>query len=348
MIDFTGAKIDKLMIHGVGNKLREDGIIISQSCVSISGDSVYGLLGKYFFNQFKDNRVYNFTHETDLSYNEVYQFAKEAFANISRFEDSSQGIAKHLYEVSTHPNIKKGELCVAYISGAAHNGNVYDAIGILKSENKDAFLRINSYGNRYTVDWEQGINTNKLDKGCIIFNHQMEKGYNVLIVDNASSVDAKYWTELFLGIQRNNNEFFKTKVLVDACKEFIKKDFAGEKTDKIVTLNNVVEYFNSNSQLELNEFSTHIAKEAESTKALKKYITEYAQKKECLSIEEGFSIDQSAMKSIKRSIKNLIKLDTEIEIKIKLSSDMGKQYLEKGYDDKKQMYYYKIYFNEEE
>lgn len=347
MFDFSGAKIEKLMIHGVGNKLREEGVIISHSCVSISNDSVYGLLGKYFFQQFKDNGTFSFTHETDLCYNEVYQYARVAFDNESGFEDSTQGIAKHLYEMSTHPNIKKGDLCVAFIRGAVLDGDVYDAIGIFKSENKDAFLRINSYDSKYTVDWEQGINTNKLDKGCIIFNRQMEKGYSVLIVDTGVSVDAKYWTEAFLGIQRISDDFRKTKVLVDACKEFIRKDFVGEKTDKVVMLNNVVEYINSNPRLELNGFSTHVAEGSNCTEALREFITEYAEKKECLNIE-NFSVDQYAMKSIKRSIKNLIKLDTDIEIRIKPSSNKDKQNIEKGYDDKKQMFYYKIYFNEEE
>jgi len=51
MFDFSGAKIDKLMVHGVGNRLKEDGVIISQSCVGMLGPSVTDLLGKYFFQQ---------------------------------------------------------------------------------------------------------------------------------------------------------------------------------------------------------------------------------------------------------------------------------------------------------
>lgn len=347
MFDFTGANINKLIIHGVGNKLKEDGIVLSNQCVNVIGDSLYNLLGKYFFQRFKDNGLYSFSHETGLGFNEVYQYVKSIFDDLSCFEVSSQNIAKHLYEASTHPNIKTGELCVVYIKGALLNESVYDAVGIFKSESKEPFLRINGDGNTFTVDWEQGIDTNKLDKGCIVFNHQMEKGYNVLILDSSSSIDTKYWVEDFLGIQKNNNDFHKTKVLVDACKEYIKKDFVGEKADKVVMLNNVVEYIKSNPCLELNDFTSHVAKKIQRSEELKEYITDYAEKKECPNIG-SFSIDQSAMKSIKRSINNLIKLDTDIEIKIKLSSEEDTQYLEKGYDNEKQMYFYKIYFNEEE
>jgi hypothetical protein len=346
VFDFTGANIDKLIIHGVGNKLKEDALILSQQCINISSDSLYSLLGKYFFQRFKDNGLFSFGHETDLGFNEIYQYVKSIFDDSKSFEINSQNIAKHLYEVSTHPNIKTGELFIAYIKGIVLNESTYDAIGIFKTENKEAFLKINNDTNTYTVNWEQGIDTNKLDKGCIVFNHQKEKGYNILIVDSGSNIDTKYWIEDFLGIKKNSNEFHKTKILVDACKEFIKKDFVGEKTDKAVMLNNVVQYINSNSDLDLDEFTYSVAEKAQCSEALRGYIKNYAEKKECSNIE-NFSVDQSAVKSIKRSIKNLITLDNDIEIKIKPSSRKDKQYLEKGFDDKKQMYFYKIYFNEE-
>ncbi|WP_088227391.1 nucleoid-associated protein [Desulfosporosinus sp. FKB] len=347
MFDFSGVKIDKLMLHGVGNKFKEEEIIISQDCVNISDGPIYGLLGKYFFQQFKENEIYSFSHETDLCYNEVYQFTKLAFADISNFANSSQAIARHLYEVSTHPNIKRGELWVVYIKDAIFDENVYDAIGIFKSENKDAFIRINSNGNLYTLDWLQGINIDKLDKGCIIFNNQMEKGFQVLNIDTNRSVDTKYWTESFLGIQKCSTDYLKTKTLVEACKEFVKKDYIAEQSEKVVMLNNVINYINTVPQIKLDDFSVSVAEGAEYAEALMQHIADYAEMNECLNIE-SFSIDKAVIKKVKRNIKSYIKLDTEIEIKIKGTSNKSKQYLEKGYDDKKQMYYYKVYFNKEE
>jgi hypothetical protein len=65
---------------------------------------------------------------------------------------------------------------------------------------------------------------------------------------------------------------------------------------------------------------------------------------------QSFSISNPAVKSIKRKIKNLIKLDTDIEIKVKAPSAEASEtsYIERGYDELKGMHYYKVFFNEEE
>lgn len=346
MFDFTNANIAQLIIHGVGNKLKEDDLVLSQQCADISGESLYALLGKYFFQRFKDNGLYNFSHKTNLAFNEIYQYMKLIFDDPNSFEDISRNIAKHLYEVSTHPSIKAGELCIAYIKGGLLNGVGYDAIGIFKSETKESFLKINNNIDWYSVNWERGIDTNKLDKGCIVFNHQMDIGFDVLLIDSGSSVETKYWTEDFLSIQRNSNEFQKTKILVDACKGFIKKNYVGTNTDKVIMLDNVIGYINSNSSLDLQNFTSNVAEQVQCSDALRDYIISYAEKKDCVDIN-NFPIDQSAVKTIKKTIKNLITLDDDIEIKIKPSLKKDKQYLERGYDENKKMFFYKIYFKEE-
>lgn len=346
VFNFIGVKINKLIIHSVGNKVKENSIVLSQKCVDLSNESLHDILGNYFFRRFKDNRLYHFSHETNLTFNEIYQYVKAIFDDLNSFEVNSQNIAKHLYEASKHPNIKTGELCVAYIKGAVLNEVEYDAIGIFKSESKDPFLKIKDNKNDLTVDWEQGIDTNKLDKGCIVFNNQVEKGYKVLLVDSGSSLDTKYWKEDFLGIQISNNDFNKTKILVEACKEFVKKDYNGDKLDKITLLNNAVEYIETTPRIDLDTFTSRITKDLEHSSKLKEFINDFAEKKECKDIIT-FSTDNYAVQNIKKSIRNFIKLDTDIEIKIKSSTEDNNKYLERGYDEEKNMYFYKLYFNEE-
>ena len=49
----------------------------------------------------------------------------------------------------------------------------------------------------------------------------------------------------------------------------------------------------------------------------------------------------------KKKIKNIIKLDTNLELKVLLNKEDGTKNIEKGFDEEKGMSYYKIYFNEE-
>jgi hypothetical protein len=51
---------------------------------------------------------------------------------------------------------------------------------------------------------------------------------------------------------------------------------------------------------------------------------------------------------MKRKFKNHIKLDNNIEIKLHNASEQAQTQIERGFDENKGMYYYKIFFNEED
>lgn len=345
MIDFSGVKINKLIIHNVGNKLKEEGILLSNERVDISEVSLHNILGTYFFKNFKDNSLYHFNHNDNLKFNEIYQYAKDIFSN-GNFEDNSRKIAEHLYNVSTHPNIKSGEVSIALLTGTILNQKTYEAIGIFKSESKSSFLKIVNQEEKITVDWDRGIDPNKLEKGCIIFNNEYDYGFNVLPIDTRSRMDTKYWIEDFLTIKKINNDFEKTKTIASACKKYVTEDVVTEKTEKITLLNKVVDYIDSKPTFDLEDFVSNVTQDTKKSKELKNFISEYAAKNKSGDMY-NFSVDNSAVKNIKKSIRNFIKLDTNIEIKVNHSSTDNTQYLEKGYDEEKNMFFYKVYFNEE-
>ncbi|MEE9430125.1 MAG: hypothetical protein V3V16_03730, partial [Melioribacteraceae bacterium] len=59
-------------------------------------------------------------------------------------------------------------------------------------------------------------------------------------------------------------------------------------------------------------------------------------------------ISQNSVKSKKRGIKSLIKLDTNFQIKLdNKDPEMNQQYIEKGYDKIRGMNFYKIFYNSE-
>jgi hypothetical protein len=347
MFDFTEAKIEKLIIHQVGNKLKDEPLVLSDIFADITDSSLTNLVERYFFQRFKDNGQYSFGHETNLAFNELYQYSKNIFHDLNELKTNSENIATHLYKVSTHPNIKSGELYIAYISNAILNNQHYDAIGIFKSETKEPFLKINNKEKNITLSWDTGVDTRKLDKGCIVFNNCEDLGYSILIVDSGNQIDTKYWVQDFLGIEKNDSSFQKTKIVVDACKQYIKKDYQGATTEKVAALNSVLNYIDSNESLQLDEFSDRVTDTKQEAEQLREYIQSFAEKKNFHDIQ-NFEVDQSAVKTIKKTIKNIIKLDSAFEIKVKAFSELDKKHLEKGYDEDKKMHYYKLYFNEEQ
>jgi hypothetical protein len=63
----------------------------------------------------------------------------------------------------------------------------------------------------------------------------------------------------------------------------------------------------------------------------------------------SFPIANAAVYDARKSIKNVINLDTHIQIKMDfINPESAEKYVEKGWDEEKQMYYYLVYFNKEQ
>lgn len=117
-----------------------------------------------------------------------------------------------------------------------------------------------------------------------------------------------------------------------------------EKTSKISFLNNSVQYFESHDNFELDDFVNHTCENENHYQAFKSYI-----KDNDLAFKFGksFEISKQAVTEAKKKIRNFIKLDSDIEIKIPSKISAVEEIIEQGYDAKKKMRYYKIYYTNE-
>ena len=61
------------------------------------------------------------------------------------------------------------------------------------------------------IGHERGVNIDRLDKGCLIFNLEKENGYKVCIVDSNKSNDTQYWKDEFLSIKPASDNFILQK-----------------------------------------------------------------------------------------------------------------------------------------
>ena len=192
------SKIESIAVHRIGNKSIDEPLFLSQGLLKVN-DEIRSVLYSYFISPFKSNEYYSLYHETDLALNEVYAFVSEIFKTPDSLYGQSIKLAKHLYEQNNHPNIKGGEFYVVYFKELEVNGIIVDAVGLFKSENKNTFLKVYTTASDIGIESEQGININKLDKGCLIFNIDNENGYLVSIVDNINKgTEAHFWVDDFL------------------------------------------------------------------------------------------------------------------------------------------------------
>jgi hypothetical protein len=350
MLNLYNTHIETLSIHRVGNKSRNETQFLSGQPFNLT-DEIVPLMKEYFFRPFreKEENYFQFAHEVDLDYNEMFQFASEVFANPSSLHDVSKKITNHLFEQSNHPHIKNGEVYVTYLTNVNIDNNVVDAIGVFKSEVQTDFLQFEEKGTTLEMILQQGINLSKLDKGCLIFNYKKEEGYKILSVDS-NRYDARYWLEHFLSVDAFQDENFITKKYLKFCQGFAKDVVfpAEDKKQEVMFMNRSVNYFAKNDQFEESNFLNEVMDNPDLIPEFRSYKVDKGEK---YSIEDvtTFPIANSAVSDARKSIKNVINLDTHIQIKMDfINPESAEKFVEKGWDEEKQMYYYLVYFNKEQ
>lgn len=344
MSDLTSIK--SIVVHNIGNKLREEEIQISKSTLELD-NPVKDLLLKYFLSSFKSVEYYNLHHESEVQLNEVYTYITRIFDDPDELLVQSINLAKHLYEQSTHPKIKSGEFYVVYFKRCMVEDQEVDAIGLFKSENKDTYLKVYPKGDNFEINYEDGININKLDKGCLIFNIEKDQGYLVSIVDSVSrGFEAQYWKDDFLHLRPREDNYHHTKNILNLCKSFVveklPEDFETTKADQAIMLNKSVDYFKLKDSFRIDDFAAEVIEQPEVIKAFKEYSSQFEMDRD-VKLIDGFDISSSALKKQQKVFKSVIKLDKNFHIYIHGNREM----IERGTDEANGMHYYKFFYKEE-
>lgn len=349
MINLYASQIDSVSLHRVGNKHRGESLFLSES-PCILNDEQSGLLKEYFLKSFreKEENYYCFSHEASLEFHPVFEAAAAIFNDPTELHKQSQELARHLYAKSNHPHIKNGECYVTYLTDVMLDNERTQAVGIFKSEVKQDFLQFEEKGPNLDMLVQQGVNLHKLDKGCLIFNRGKEEGYRILSIDS-NRYDAKYWIEDFLGLVPLADDNFYTKNYLKFCQGFAKDVVlqAEDKQQEVLFMNRAVNHFAKNDDFEESQFLNEVLENPELIPEFKHYKTEKGPK---YSIEDvsNFPIANKAVSDTRKKIRNVIDLDTNIQIKLNfINPESAEKFVEKGWDEERQMYYYLVYFNKE-
>ena len=345
-MNFSNASLSKLTLHFVGNK-NSDGKFISSSESVILSDELKSKLTVYYLTKFNNvAERYRFYHLSSLKFNEVYNFVSEIFSTQNEVGRISKEIAKHLFEKSVHPNIKPGELHVCLFTNCEYNNQSVDAIGIFKTEDKSGFFEVAENSKSLSLKYKEGIDINKFEKGCLIFNSGKKNGYEICIIDNQNrKEEAKYWMDEFLGVIQISNDFSQTNQLLTLTKNYITnqivEEFEVTKTDQIDLLNRSIDYFKSHDAFDKKEFEKEVFYHPEMIKSFRNFDSQYRQNNE-IDIGDNFDISTQAVKKQARVFKSVLKLDKNFHIYIHGDKEMIEKGVEK--DGRK---YYKIYYENE-
>ena len=343
---FDESLLTTLALHKVGNKSAGEGVQLSAKILEVS-EVIKPLLQQYFLTPFQEGELYNFTHPSEIDLNEVYHFLSAIFENPGCLLEQSQNLAQHLYRQSTHPKIKNGEFYVACFENCRIDDKTVSAVGLFKSESRETYLKVYPVGGSFEIGHDDGININKLDKGCLVFNTGGDEGYVAAIVDNLNKGnEAQYWRDDFLQVKPRSDNYFKTRAVMDLCKKFVTdklpQEFDVSRADQADILNRSVKFLKENDSFGMEEYNLQVLNSPEIINAFSDYKKQFRDEHD-LDIPENFQISESAVKKQSRYMKSVVKLDKNFHVYIHGDHHM----VEKGFDEAKHLNYYKLFFKEE-
>jgi|688.fasta_scaffold127802_3 hypothetical protein len=347
-IRFSFALAHGIVLAKVGNPQREEPLVTSKEVFKVQEDDQEALTA-LLLKPFKNLIGHRFYHHSSLEKNEVYSCAQAIFANPDSLHATGCEIARQLYAKSTHPNIKAGDLCIALIDDISVDEDKVQAICILKSESMVPFLSISTRNGDLQLSTEQGINPEKIDKGCLILNHGAKKGYHVLMFDRAGA-DSRFWVRDFLGVQAITDAAFLTQSYAKMAVEVIKDEPPSDDTPPWEVCNaarTALDFFESREEFNLQDFEKEVLKTPE---AVAKFADHRSRMEEeqGQSFDDAFQISKKDLSKAKKRIGAVIKLDTGVEIHVKpIFTTREDPVLERGFDEAKGMNFVKVFYQKE-
>lgn len=348
MINRNQASISKCIIHKVGNKFNNTKNAFSEKEVHFD-EASYELMLPFLLRPFGSVvQSYRFNHHADISLNEINTYSSKVLNDEDDFIETSKHIVKHLFEQSNSAQIKTGDVLVVLFEGIAFNEITTSALGIFKIENKVNFFQTYLENNSYDVLVQKGINSKKVDKGCLILNQSDAEGRIVLSADN-NNYDAQYWTNHFLNIKYADDANCHTQQYIELCKDFsediLKISYGNQEQNSFLA--KTIDFFKEHEIVKVEEFKENIFEEDKHKSLFDDYKKTFEGEKD-LVIRNQFDVSDLVVNKEKKKIKTEIKLDTHIQIKLDIDApDASSEYLERGYDEEKKMHYYKVFFNAE-
>jgi hypothetical protein len=348
MLNYTNSTIEKISVHRVGNKTNGEEIILSKTELNLDDDRLKEILISYFLKPFSKSEYYSFTSaDDDFTQNPVFGSASGIFDNINSFHDTSVEIARYLYDISEHPNIKSGDVFVVYFNDIIVDDEITSAVGIFKSENRQPFLKVEKDSDNFSLLYEDGINIEKLDKGCLIMDTERKIGYRVCSIDNSNKfAEALYWKDKFLVLKPFNDDFYFTKQVMAITKNYVVDQLPEEqdieRVEQIDLLNRSAEYFKKNNSFNKRDFEDEVLQDEGLINSYRKYNHQYMQEHD-MDLADSFEISPEAVKNQSRIFKSVLKLDKNFHIYIHGDTNLIRRGEEP--DGRK---YYKIYFDREQ
>lgn len=302
-LDCSVAEVEKVIVHQVGNKFRDEGILISEAEAERNPNLDRLLIANFLFPVLNYGDEHILMHESKIELNVIKHHISAIFSDNQNFYNSSIAILKHLYSCSTHPNIMRGDFIEVLFKKLIYKDEEVDAVGLFKIENKNDYLDVKKRYGVFDLIKREGISIDSIQKGAIILSAED----TVFIIDNLGK-KTKYWFDSFLKVVPKITQDKKEKIL-DEITKLVSKQIV-EPQDKLNFLTSL-SCKDSLSLDELKELSTGLC-----TQSSIESIVNGIEMKYGLNISSDISISKDKLSKCIKSISSKIKIAKDIDLVI--------------------------------
>ena len=341
-INFNESHIRKVIIHTVGNRLKNDEYLLSDQEL-ILGDPE---MDNYFLTTtsklVKNKEFFTFNN---IESNSIYENI-QSMINGKKFVENSHEICKHLFESIDDPKVKGGNVVFVEYKDVIVDNVLTNAIGIFKLKEPEKRITIHPNYTRYEVGFSTSFDLTKIDKGVMIYNYDSENGYLVSVLDKPTKSDVmQYWSKFFLDIVPRKDTVYFTNNALDIIENYVLEKLPEltdvKKVEQINLFNNSINYCQENDNFDYNDFSNKVF--SDTSEEFLKYRDAYEKENDLIK-KDDFHIDNSAVKKRAKKFKTIIKLDDNFDIIVKKGADN----MIVNETDKQGRKYYKLFYNLEE
>ena len=346
-VNFKDAQLAGMALAKVGNSGRDEPLQTSQQTCQFQ-DEEAELLTANFLKSFKSLELNGLTHHSDLNNNELFTYATAIFDQNETLVENAAKIAGHLHAKSTHPNIKAGDLCVSLMEGIMCDGEVAQALIIVKSESKAPFLQVSMVEGDLKLMMQQGIYPDKMDKGCLIINAYREDGFVVYLYDKSGG-STQFWKRDFVGAAPIKDETYHTRRFAEVAVAFAEEGMSEEvkPEERVDVANRALSYLTEAENFDMDEFSQQALGEPDLIEKFETFRKDYQEDEE-VELKDKFVVEKKEAKKAKKRLKAKLKLDVGVAMNFTSGFlDDSEKFLERGFDDDKHMNFVKVFFHRE-
>jgi hypothetical protein len=263
------------------------------------------------------------------------------------FNNQAIALYKIFKSVFENGSGKNGYLWIIVLNYVQHESEEQPVLILLKTQGRQPVLNTIDFAAINSIDSLFAIGVAEVQQASAILYNNVDEAPIVYHTEKiVHQQGSQFWVQDFLSSQPLSEAFVQTQQYLNMAHAFVKqayvKDFDVSKADEVDLMNRSVQYFKQNENFEEEDFLNKVVYHPEVKEAFAKFTDNYKEENN-LGWDDGFEIDNQAVKNSSKYFSKVIKLDKNFHVYVHGS----KVNMQKGYDEELGKNFYKLYFDEE-